>query len=122
MTQALNIVWFKRDLRIEDHAPLAMAARSGQVLPLYIVEPELRPATTMNEDDGFQAQFKGAVMPTECGSLNRKRVITITRAAGMPGQLTAIMIVAAAGSGPTRKPSHLTAVTTVAESYRKSPQ
>ena len=41
MTQPLNIVWFKRDLRIEDHQPLAAAAQAGRVLPLYIVEPEL---------------------------------------------------------------------------------
>ena len=41
MTRPLNIVWFKRDLRIDDHRPLAMAAQAGSVLPLYIVEPEL---------------------------------------------------------------------------------
>jgi len=34
-------VWFKRDLRIEDHAPLARAAANGPVIPLYILEPEL---------------------------------------------------------------------------------
>jgi deoxyribodipyrimidine photo-lyase len=37
----LQIVWFKRDLRIWDHRPLVEAARRGPVLPLYIVEPEL---------------------------------------------------------------------------------
>jgi deoxyribodipyrimidine photo-lyase len=37
----LQIVWFKRDLRVEDHAPLAEAARLGPVLPLYVAEPEL---------------------------------------------------------------------------------
>ena len=37
----LDVVWFKRDLRVADHAPLAEAARSGLVLPLYIVEPDL---------------------------------------------------------------------------------
>ena len=37
----LNIVWFKRDLRVEDHVPLALAARAGLVLPIYIVEPGL---------------------------------------------------------------------------------
>lgn len=37
----LHIVWFKRDLRIHDHAPLVQAARCGRVLPLYIAEPEL---------------------------------------------------------------------------------
>jgi deoxyribodipyrimidine photo-lyase len=33
------LLWFKRDLRIHDHAALAMAAGIGPVLPLYIVEP-----------------------------------------------------------------------------------
>ncbi len=41
MIQSINVVWFKRDLRITDHAPLCEAARVGKVLPLYIVEPEL---------------------------------------------------------------------------------
>ena len=38
---ALQIVWFKRDLRIVDHRPLEAAAERGLVLPLYVVEPEL---------------------------------------------------------------------------------
>jgi deoxyribodipyrimidine photo-lyase len=41
MTKGLNVVWFKRDLRIADHRPLAGAAGAGAVLPLYIVEPAL---------------------------------------------------------------------------------
>jgi deoxyribodipyrimidine photo-lyase len=41
MTRPLNIVWYKRDLRIADHRPLAMAAQAGPVLPLYIAEPAL---------------------------------------------------------------------------------
>ena len=36
-----QVVWFKRDLRIEDHRPLVEAAKFGPVLPIYIVEPEL---------------------------------------------------------------------------------
>jgi deoxyribodipyrimidine photo-lyase len=36
-----NIIWFKRDLRLQDHAPLAAAAMAGRVLPLYIIEPAL---------------------------------------------------------------------------------
>ena len=35
----IRIVWFKRDLRVADHAPLA-AASTDPVLPLYIFEPE----------------------------------------------------------------------------------
>lgn len=37
----MQIVWFKRDLRIHDHACLVSAAQSGPVLPLYIFESEL---------------------------------------------------------------------------------
>ncbi len=40
-TPALQIVWFKRDIRARDHDPLAEAAARGPVLPLYIVEPGL---------------------------------------------------------------------------------
>ncbi|MEM1101421.1 MAG: FAD-binding domain-containing protein [Pseudomonadota bacterium] len=34
-----TILWFKRDLRVEDHAALAAAADTGPVLALYVVEP-----------------------------------------------------------------------------------
>lgn len=41
MKQNINIVWFKRDLRIHDHAPLFEAAGAElPVLPLYVVEPD----------------------------------------------------------------------------------
>jgi deoxyribodipyrimidine photo-lyase len=41
MTSPLNVVWFKKDLRVADHRPLSLAAAKGPVLPLYIVEPGL---------------------------------------------------------------------------------
>ena len=37
----MNIVWFKRDLRIDDHLALHKAAKLGPFIPLYILEPEL---------------------------------------------------------------------------------
>ena len=38
----MNVVWFKRDLRLSDHQPLAEAiARGGSVFLLYVVEPDL---------------------------------------------------------------------------------
>ena len=41
MSQTHNIVWFKRDLRVNDHAPLLAASRQdAPVIPLYIVEPD----------------------------------------------------------------------------------
>ena len=41
MKNELGIVWFKRDLRLQDHAPLAAAQNSSlPLLYLYILEPE----------------------------------------------------------------------------------
>jgi deoxyribodipyrimidine photo-lyase len=37
----LTLVWFKRDLRVLDHAPLTDAAEIGRVLPVYVIEPEV---------------------------------------------------------------------------------
>jgi deoxyribodipyrimidine photo-lyase len=37
----IHLVWFKRDLRVRDHAALSAAAAHGPVLCLYIHEPEL---------------------------------------------------------------------------------
>ena len=38
----MNVVWFKRDLRLADHAPLAAAIERGEpLLLLYIIEPKL---------------------------------------------------------------------------------
>lgn len=37
----VQVVWFKRDLRVDDHAPLAEAARRGPTLALYVYEASL---------------------------------------------------------------------------------
>lgn len=36
-----NLVWFKRDLRVHDHAPLLQASLVAPVLCLYIIEPSV---------------------------------------------------------------------------------
>lgn len=41
MTPTLQVVWFKRDLRVQDHEPLAKAAERGPVMPLYVIEPSM---------------------------------------------------------------------------------
>jgi len=39
---AIDVVWFKRDLRVHNHAPLMRAIRSGRkIVCLYVIEPEL---------------------------------------------------------------------------------
>ncbi|MFZ4486607.1 MAG: deoxyribodipyrimidine photo-lyase, partial [Candidatus Nanopelagicales bacterium] len=38
----VQVVWFKRDLRVRDHASLTAAVETGApVLPLYVIEPSL---------------------------------------------------------------------------------
>lgn len=37
----MQVVWFKRDLRVFDHRALIAACERGPVLPLYILEPDL---------------------------------------------------------------------------------
>lgn len=41
MNATVQVVWFKRDLRIRDHAPLSKAAERGPVIGIYIFEPDL---------------------------------------------------------------------------------
>ena len=36
----INLVWFKRDLRIRDHAPLSRAVQERPTLGVFIIEPE----------------------------------------------------------------------------------
>ena len=51
MTQ---LVWFKRDLRVRDHAPLFEASRRGPVICLYVFEPSL---TALEEFDAAHQVF-----------------------------------------------------------------
>ena len=41
MEEQVEVIWFKRDLRVFDHEPLSVAASRAKVIPLYIFEPEL---------------------------------------------------------------------------------
>ena len=37
----MHIAWFKRDLRVWDNEAFTNACKSKNVMPLYIIEPEL---------------------------------------------------------------------------------
>lgn len=41
MVMGVQVVWFKRDLRVVDHEPLLRAIEAGKTIPLYIFEPNL---------------------------------------------------------------------------------
>jgi deoxyribodipyrimidine photo-lyase len=49
----VHVVWFKRDLRVVDHAPLAEASARGPVLPLFVAEPDL-----WRQDDASGRQWE----------------------------------------------------------------
>ena len=40
MTATAALVWFKRDLRVRDHAPLAEAMHFERALGLLVIEPQ----------------------------------------------------------------------------------
>ena len=48
----MHIAWFKRDLRIWDNESFTNACKSKNVMPLYIIEPEL-----WKEDDLSYRQY-----------------------------------------------------------------
>ena len=95
----IQVVWFKRDLRVHDHAPLAEAARRGPVLPLYVFEPSLMAAPD------FAGQHAGFVQ--EC-LVELDRAL---RAAGAPlvvrqGEMPDLLIRLLRAAGPFALWSH----------------
>ena len=66
MTTQRALVWFKRDLRVHDHAPLAAALAHADALALFIVEPEWLQSP---ECDGSQVDFALACLTELRGAL-----------------------------------------------------
>ena len=67
---ALDVVWFKRDLRIHDHRPLADACASGRTpVCLYVIEPEL---WAQPEYSGRQYAFLQETLASLEAALNAK--------------------------------------------------
>ncbi|MCT8159714.1 FAD-binding domain-containing protein [Pseudoruegeria sp. SHC-113] len=55
-----TILWFKRDLRVQDNAALRLAAGQGPVIPLYICEPEY---WALPDSSGRQWSFLRECLP-----------------------------------------------------------
>lgn len=73
----MNIVWFKRDLRIDDHRPLAEAAAAGCVVPLYIAEPGLwREPDASGRQWAFIAECL-AELDRELGDLGQPLIVRV---------------------------------------------
>lgn len=50
----MNVIWFKRDLRLTDHLPLLNASKNGKVLGIYIYESEV---VNQPDFDAIHLQF-----------------------------------------------------------------
>ena len=76
----LNVVWFKRDLRVRDHRALAEAVAQGMVVPLYIVEPEYwKQATASTRQWRFTARALTALR-TQLAILGAPLVVRVGEA------------------------------------------
>lgn len=62
-----HVVWFKRDLRIEDHAALIAASQQGVVLPLFIWAPQVWQAADAQRS---QAGFVSEALQDLAGALH----------------------------------------------------
>ena len=76
----MQVVWFKRDLRINDNKAFDEANKRGKVLPLYILEPEL-----WNQPDLSYQQYQFLVeclneLDTALKNLGQRLIIKIGNA------------------------------------------
>jgi deoxyribodipyrimidine photo-lyase len=83
----VQVVWFKRDLRIRDHAPLTEAARAGPVLALYVYEPSLLTAEDM---DGAHLRQVNAALRDLAEALEARGGRLVTRVGELPHVLEGI--------------------------------
>lgn len=86
-TTPLHLVWFKRDLRVVDHAPLREAAKRGPVLCLYVYEPDVYGAETF---DGAHLEFINQSLLSLEEALARRGGRLIYRVGETPAVLEAL--------------------------------
>ena len=83
----IQVVWFKRDLRIADHAPLAAALRAGPVLPLLVIEPEF---WRQPDASGRQHAFLAECVAELREDLAKQGLPLVMRIGAVPDVLAAI--------------------------------
>lgn len=94
----VQVVWFRRDLRVHDHAPLHQAARRGPVLPLYVVEPAIIGAADFSPRHwtGLRAALED--LRAALGRLGQPLVVRFGDAADVLGRLGGTWPIAAVWS------------------------
>ncbi len=95
-----SLVWFKRDLRVRDHAPLLEASQHGELIALYLYEPEL---IHNPEFDSSHLEFINQSLSELATQLERVGGRLVTRV----GEATAVLSRLQEETGFTRLYSHM---------------
>ena len=91
----MQIVWFKRDLRVRDHRALSQAAAHGDVLPLYVVEPELWAQSDMSGRHWAFIEESLRELRDELGRLGQPLVVRCGEITDVLQDLAAVFAVSA---------------------------
>lgn len=81
---SVQLVWFKRDLRLHDHAPLAAAARCGPVVGVYVIEPSI---VTAPDFDAQHLRFVAESLGELRARLERRGGVLLIRVGECPAAL-----------------------------------
>ncbi|CAM2157626.1 hypothetical protein PT2222_420041 [Paraburkholderia tropica] len=84
---ARALIWFKRDLRIHDHAPLASAAACEDGLALVVIEPEWLASPECDPQD---VAYLGACVDSLSATLAESGLPLLIRVGPMPEVLEAL--------------------------------
>lgn len=95
----IHLVWFKRDLRIRDHAALRAAAAQGTVLCLYVYEPALLESI---EHDAMHLGFVNECLDDLALSLHERGGVLHRRTGDVPAVFQTLQQELAALSEPAR--------------------
>ena len=76
-----SVVWFKRDLRVDDHAALSQAAAAGLVVGLYVYEPDVLEAA---EHDPAHLVFVNECLQELRAELRRRGSELLIRRGSIP--------------------------------------
>ncbi|WEY37691.1 deoxyribodipyrimidine photo-lyase [Paraburkholderia sp. SUR17] len=82
-----GLIWFKRDLRVSDHAPLAAAARCDDAFALVVLEPEW---LTSPECDSQHVAFLRCCVAALEEQLSRLGLPLLVRTGDMPKVLESL--------------------------------
>ncbi len=89
MAAPVTLVWFKRDLRVADHAPLRAAAERGRILPLYVAEPALWAQPAMSARQWAFVAESLAALRADLARLGAPLVVRVGDAADILAALAA---------------------------------